>query len=159
VEDAAAATAERAFWRGNPENNPSPLEFEERPLTEANQEWEDNVDNSDQEWNYEVDEAAYEGATAYSPTSYGQSSRYGNPSINLFSAAEASAAEGRRQLRDEAELSIAEALEAAALDSNLQSEERETRRRFQSDGQNYAAIVADVWRLVCRRMGSNGVYG
>jgi hypothetical protein len=145
VEDAASAAAEREFWRGTPENNPSPPEIEERPLNEVNQEWEDNVevnpgwvdgvnqewednvDNVNQEWNYEVDEAAYEGATAYSPTSYEQSSRYGNPSVNSFPAGQA-AAEGRRQLQDE--LSIAEALEAAALDSAAQqSEERETRRR------------------------------
>ncbi len=125
VEDAAAEAAERAFWRGNP----SPPQ-EEHPLNEVNQEWEDNVENNDREWNYEVDEASYEGATAYSPTSYGQSSRYGNPSINSFpapatsssaAAAAAAAVEGRQRLRDEAQ--------AAALTLSRQIEERETRRR------------------------------
>ncbi len=44
--------------------------------------------------------------------------------------AEQAAAEGRRQLQEEATLSIAEALELAALDSAAQqSEERKTRRR------------------------------
>jgi hypothetical protein len=57
VEAAAQTATEQEFWRGTPENNPSP-EIEQRPLNEVNQEWEDNVevnpgweDNVNQEWN------------------------------------------------------------------------------------------------------------
>jgi hypothetical protein len=44
----------------------------QRPRTEAAQEWDEGA----QEWDDRVDEAAYEGATAYSPTSYERSDRY-----------------------------------------------------------------------------------
>jgi hypothetical protein len=125
VEAAAATAAEQEFWRGN-----AAAAAVNGPRTEDDQEWEDNINGSDQEWNDEVDEAAYEGATAYSPTSYARSFGYDAPSVRP-SAAEA-AAEGRRLLREESTVSIAEALEMATLDAAAQRTENreiENRRR------------------------------
>ncbi len=92
------------------------------PRTEADQGWEDNVNGSDQEWNDEVDEAAYDGATAYSPTSYPRSLGY----------ACAGAAEGRRQLREESSLSIAAALELVTFDESAAAIERTVAREIEN---------------------------
>jgi hypothetical protein len=94
------------------------------PRTEADQEWEDNVNSADQEWNDEVDEAAYDGATAYSPTSYPRSLGYDVP------CAGAAAAEGRRQLREESRSSIAAALELATIDESAAAIERTVAREM-----------------------------
>jgi hypothetical protein len=78
----------------------------QRPRTEADQEWDDNVDEADQEWDNNVDEAAYEGATAYSPTSYERSNGY------FWSATAAS--RGRVMLRQESRAALAAS--SAAID-------------------------------------------
>jgi hypothetical protein len=120
---AAATAAELEFWRGN-----AAAAAVNGPRTEDDQEWEDNVNGSDQEWNDKVDEAAYEGATAYSQTSYPRSLGYDVPCT-----AAAAAAEGRRQLREESTLSIAAALELATLDAAAieRTENREIKNRRQ----------------------------
>jgi hypothetical protein len=76
----------------------------QRPRTEDDQEWDDNVD-----------EAAYEGATAYSPTSYERSNRY------FWVYNEAS--RGRRMLRQEARA-------AAAIDRSAATDCANRRRRY-----------------------------
>jgi hypothetical protein len=83
----------------------------QRPRTEADQEWEDNVD-----------EAAYEGATAYSPTSYERSNGY------FWSATAAS--RGRRMLQQEARAALASS--SAAIDRSAATDCAIRRQRYRS---------------------------
>jgi hypothetical protein len=97
------------------------------PRTEADQEWEDNVTNADQEWNNEVDEAAYNGATAYSPTSYPRSLGYDVPCAGAAG-----------QLREESRSSLAAALELATIDESAAAIERTVAREIENRQQQYA---------------------
>jgi hypothetical protein len=110
------------------------------PRTEADQEWEDNVTSAEQEWNDEVDEAAYEGATACSPTSYPRSLWYDGHVPCVQGAAGAAAAVGIQQLREESRSSIAAALELATIDESAAAIERTVAREIENRQQRYRTV-------------------
>jgi hypothetical protein len=100
----------------------------------------DKTASTEQEWNDEVDEAAYEGATAYSPSSYARSLGYDGHDRCVQGAAGAAASRGRRLLREESRSAIAAALELATRDESAAAIERTVAREIENRRQRYSTV-------------------
>jgi hypothetical protein len=148
------ATAHPRFTNGEQRRPASPS-----PPVESEQFWTDGLNDvqradaqrprteADQEWDDHVDEAAYEGASAYSPTTYERSNGY-----FWCAVSRGAASRGRRMLRRESRAAIAASLRqdsrdaqdiaasAAAIDRSAAAIDRSAARDCENRRQRYRTV-------------------